>query len=1006
MASNFLIAMKVVLETLAYTSFIFIAMLVMLPSGLVILGKYFGLLMWLQLWAPLYAVLNLVMAIAARHQSQGILGEAGLTMLTSVGLANLHADIEAIAAMASASIPFISYAITQGGVGPFMHLAGSLTSSLQGAASQSAAEISSGNVSLGNVSYAGRQQYMTSGFKHDTSFAFKSGRMEMERLDGATNFMTPAGRLGLGAGAGINTSTWQDNISISLAIGQNITGNISRSQSELESLSHSYQNQQNVAFNQSTSLLKSAMQNVGQQQGFAISGNSQYRESFSKALSFAEDLQKNEGYNETQIASIMSGLGMKMPQGMIANVEVQTGFSDQASYYNAVQKARNAAQNRGVLSSIEEGISHMSDLRFTGAKGDEQRLADNLGATLNKMEGISDQISVQRGKVKQWQDAKSYFENNSLSSNQDVREELIDHIASKRRLQDGKPLGRAEALQMIASRTLEYQKYLDEFTYSKASNVAAQFAARTAPASPTPTDDQTKIPEQDLFKFSVGGMNLQHQQEKGKESYNVNIEKELANLGGEDTFKGEKEKVFKENLEKGWKNKGLKYGVERVDEDGNVSIDYIPLKSLEDYQKHFEQKHNILPVEEKQKDKQLAISPDLTSAEAKYRKYGEPGKPARDIVNEVNAQSAKHQGQLKQQVEATSQRRESIEKAYEAEASTSRPTKALIGIADYVDGFAGDLVKFIGVDYTTEKEKREASYRAGETTAFAELETPQRLPSAPVVGVKLLDKEDKEARSASVSENGASDAQVVSPSVSQHQYVNQNAEEKNRLFGLSAVQQLILPVDSGRVNAAPHQADIEKKEILNDNSWSFVQMPEVKQSVSNDIVAEAGAKQITPVSDTISNNDNLVIPEGRAAEKQVSGSDVWAESPDKPVTTDNNLGALQRKPQVNQLVEADTEGSMSPGLGNAPQIQSNTNQAVISGADNAKTIQNVQKEEVTALISEHLSAPKPQVIKVQNEKFDSSIGMRTNNGEQEQIKKMLREQGQITEDVKREDNDA
>ncbi|CAL7960283.1 conjugal transfer mating pair stabilization protein TraG [Alphaproteobacteria bacterium] len=63
LASNFLVAMKVVLETLAYSSFIFVVMLVMLPSGITILARYFGVLLWLQLWAPLYAVLNLVMSI-------------------------------------------------------------------------------------------------------------------------------------------------------------------------------------------------------------------------------------------------------------------------------------------------------------------------------------------------------------------------------------------------------------------------------------------------------------------------------------------------------------------------------------------------------------------------------------------------------------------------------------------------------------------------------------------------------------------------------------------------------------------------------------------------------------------------------------------------------------------------------------------------------------------------------------------------------------------------------
>ena len=54
---------KNVIEALSYALFIFIVVLALLPNGYKILLTYCGILVWTQLWAPLYAVLNLIMTL-------------------------------------------------------------------------------------------------------------------------------------------------------------------------------------------------------------------------------------------------------------------------------------------------------------------------------------------------------------------------------------------------------------------------------------------------------------------------------------------------------------------------------------------------------------------------------------------------------------------------------------------------------------------------------------------------------------------------------------------------------------------------------------------------------------------------------------------------------------------------------------------------------------------------------------------------------------------------------
>jgi conjugal transfer mating pair stabilization protein TraG len=82
-------------------------MLILFPSGWKALTNYLGILMWIQMWPPLYAVLNLLMNVYARSETQSYLGDEGITMLTSIGVSEINAEIQALAGYLSMSIPFI-----------------------------------------------------------------------------------------------------------------------------------------------------------------------------------------------------------------------------------------------------------------------------------------------------------------------------------------------------------------------------------------------------------------------------------------------------------------------------------------------------------------------------------------------------------------------------------------------------------------------------------------------------------------------------------------------------------------------------------------------------------------------------------------------------------------------------------------------------------------------------------------------------------------------------------
>ncbi len=152
LASKLLPIMKAVIEALAYACFIFVIPLCMVPQGYKFLFNWLKVLVWLQAWPPMYAILNFIMNIAARSATLAEVGTAGgLTIGNYIGVSEANREIQLMAGYLAMSIPFICIAIVRG-VGTFVHLSAQMTGASMQVAGAAASEVSTGNISLGNTS--------------------------------------------------------------------------------------------------------------------------------------------------------------------------------------------------------------------------------------------------------------------------------------------------------------------------------------------------------------------------------------------------------------------------------------------------------------------------------------------------------------------------------------------------------------------------------------------------------------------------------------------------------------------------------------------------------------------------------------------------------------------------------------------------------------------------------------------------------------------------------------
>ncbi len=190
MASETLITMKAVLEAIAYAAFIFIVPLAILPFGMRILMSWAQILLWLQMWAPLYAVLNFIMSTTAASKSTSLLNisnSKGITIASSAGLMNLNADMSAMAGYLAMSVPFLAIALVKG-VGSFVHMASHLGNVSQSVAGQAAGESVTGNYSFGNLSEGNQQIANMNMLTHSQAATYRASSYQM--VDGRTDITT------------------------------------------------------------------------------------------------------------------------------------------------------------------------------------------------------------------------------------------------------------------------------------------------------------------------------------------------------------------------------------------------------------------------------------------------------------------------------------------------------------------------------------------------------------------------------------------------------------------------------------------------------------------------------------------------------------------------------------------------------------------------------------------------------------------------------------------------
>ena len=193
LAGYWLPVMKSAFEAIMYGCFLFVVLLSLFPFGLGILKNYVYTLCWLQAWAPLYAIINMICSYYAKVQSLATPEQGGFILKNWYSFLQVNHDIASLAGYLTLSVPFIAAGLVRGMAGTMTNVAQYMGGVSQSVGSQAASEAVAGNISMGITGMHNNSAFNFSAHQQDSTAKMTSGASYQLPGGERINFMPDGG---------------------------------------------------------------------------------------------------------------------------------------------------------------------------------------------------------------------------------------------------------------------------------------------------------------------------------------------------------------------------------------------------------------------------------------------------------------------------------------------------------------------------------------------------------------------------------------------------------------------------------------------------------------------------------------------------------------------------------------------------------------------------------------------------------------------------------------------
>jgi|GEM_PF-5752103 len=421
--------MHTVFEILIYSLFFLVFLALLLPMSVSgkALSTWFKMIIWIQLWPVLYAILNMVVSVYGKVATSLAVSTGSITSMAGMmGMAETHSDMAMIAGYLAMSIPVLAWSLVSMSGQVMGTLAGGLMSPGSQAAGQASGEVSRGNISTGNASMGNKSimQDMTgpntnisSNFNDGiTSQTFGSNRMS-EQL-GVSNMGVSAS-----SSQGVQHATTQ---ALNKAQAQERMYGSSYAKAQANESTAAHQFVQQAMHSNDKGLQEQVTQATG--------GNTNFESSNQIAHNFA----KEHGLTDSEGANVLMQASLKASEGLniLGNgVQLQGDITGRGEINSKESEAFKDAISSGDAEKYAESVSienkladiastHTSDASSTSGA---QSLADAHKNTETAQQNWSDSAK----KVDQLQEAEQFTQSQAFNTDANMNQYLEDYIRDK-----------------------------------------------------------------------------------------------------------------------------------------------------------------------------------------------------------------------------------------------------------------------------------------------------------------------------------------------------------------------------------------------------------------------------------------------------------------------------------------------------------------------------------------------------------------------------------------------
>lgn len=398
LAEELLPKVRNVAELIIYALFP-VMLLMMLITGLgayALLKQYLFALFWIQLWAPLYAVLNFVMTTSTSKQMKATLDTAspGLSLLNVDAIQAVAIEQHHIAGMMSMAIPVLAWAIAKSGEMGGAAMLGGVFSTAQKSGDMAASSASSGNVSAGNVSMNNGSWNNNNANSNATSVKLDTGGFSLKdgfggtvsaSRNGTTTYQAPSNDPGA---LSLQTLASQSDVMSTAASNQ-----IKAAEGQVASA----QQQQVAAIANLAATSNSKVDTQQFSKGTSAEEGASFARNHAKTQSMIDSVAKNADVSKSIAANAVLGVGMNF--GLNANLSSQLGSASSEKLMAAAKQA--VGEER---SSVEGYVSQLkSNESFAASVASSQSQSQGLSASLTNSQSKlqSAQASLEKAQTLQ-----------------------------------------------------------------------------------------------------------------------------------------------------------------------------------------------------------------------------------------------------------------------------------------------------------------------------------------------------------------------------------------------------------------------------------------------------------------------------------------------------------------------------------------------------------------------------------------------------------------------------